>query len=96
MVVSRAQLLLICFLAALPALIRVGVGLKARIAPRKIAVEAIPALDLPMYALAISLPISRAAGAGLFAIGVLFGSWGVFNSVLSWRRSKAAAAPRDE
>ena len=80
---------------AIPAIVIVGMGWKARVAPMKVAAEAIPALNLLMLALAVVLPISRGAGAALIAIGVLLGSWGVFNSVRSWRRSKTAAA-RDE
>jgi hypothetical protein len=94
MVVSRAQLLIICVVMTLPALIKVGLGWKARVAPLKIAVEAIPDLYLPLFALAMLLPISGVAAASLIAIGVLLGSWGVFNSFRSWRRSKASVAPR--
>jgi hypothetical protein len=45
MVVSRAALVLICFVAALPALIKVGLGWKARLAPLKVAVDAVLALN---------------------------------------------------
>jgi hypothetical protein len=96
MVVSRAALGLICFVAALPALIKVGLGWKARIAPLKVAADAMVSLNLLAFALAVALPLSRVAAGALIAFGVLLGSVDVFNSVRSWRRSKAAATPPND
>jgi hypothetical protein len=96
MVVSRAALVLICFVAALPALIKVGLGWKARLAPLKVAVDAVLALNLLMFVLAMLLPLSRVAAAALIAVGVLLGSLDIFTSGRSWRRSKAAATPPNE
>lgn len=96
MYVTRAQLLLVCFIGALPALVIVGMGWKARVAPLKVAVEAIPALNLLVFALAIVLPVSSGTGAALIAIGAILGALGVFNAFRGWRRSKAPAPPRNE
>ena len=95
MVVSRAELLLLCFVTALPALIKVGLGWKAGLAPLKIAADAMLSLNLLAFALAVALPLSRVAAGALIAFGVLLGSVDVFTSGRSWRRSKVAAAPRD-
>ena len=60
MYVTSAQLLLVCLIGALPALVIVGIGWKARVSPLKVAAEAIPALNLLLFALAMVLPISVA------------------------------------
>ena len=95
MVFTNTQLLVVGGLAALPAVIKVGIGWKARATRLQIAAEVIPELYLPVIVLLIGLPLSRGATVVLIALAAVLGSWGIFNSFRAWRRSKTPA-PRAE
>jgi len=95
MAVSSVKLLLLWVLAFLPLLIRVGRGWKARSAPLKIAGDALPALCFPLLLVLLLVPLPGVVRIVVFAIAVLLVVWDVSNDIRSWRRSKAAAAPRD-